>query len=179
MKRNFFGWPWPCTKQIPPELFRDAKTLQNEVLYDSLWLLFAKLWFFYFSIAAILAAISNLLNRRGLGLNFLGLRPQVGSPSSLLLPGQKDRRAAGIDALVQPWNFSRMYAFLPHQLILLVLATMKEIKGVLMLVTPSWTRSVWLPELQCSDVFASFQLIGLHPHRYIDGWNLEPCWPPL
>ena len=25
-----------------PELFRDAKTLQNEVLYDSLWLLFVK-----------------------------------------------------------------------------------------------------------------------------------------
>ena len=29
-------------------------------------------------------------------------------------------------------------------------------------VTPFWTRSVWLPELKCSDVFVSFQLI--HPH---------------
>ena len=79
-------------------------------------------------------------------------------------PDKKDRRAAGINALVQPWNFSRMYAFLPHQLILLVLARMKKIKGVLMLVTLFWTRSVWLTELQCSDVFASFQLIDLHPH---------------
>ena len=42
---------------------------------------------------------------------------------------KKDRRAAGINALVQHWN---LYAF-PHQLISLVLVMIKEIKGVLML----------------------------------------------
>ena len=60
-ENDFFGWPWPCTKQIPPELFRDAKTLQKEVLYDSLWLLFLKFWNSYFLMAAILAAILNFL----------------------------------------------------------------------------------------------------------------------
>ena len=48
-------------KTNPPEQFRDAKTLQNEVLYDSLWLLFAKFWNSHFLMAAILAAILNLL----------------------------------------------------------------------------------------------------------------------
>ena len=66
VKRTFLGWPWPCTKQISPELFRDAKTLQNEVLYDSLWLLFV-VWNAHFLMAAILAPI----------LNFLRLRPKL------------------------------------------------------------------------------------------------------
>ena len=71
-EKDFFGWPWPCTKQIALELFRDAKTLQNEVLYDSLWLLFLKFWNSHFLMAANLAVILNLLTR-----NFFRLRTKL------------------------------------------------------------------------------------------------------
>ena len=65
--------------------------------------------------------------------NLLGRSPDRSFRLPQVSLDKKDRRAAGINALVQPWNFSRMYVFPPHQLIPLVLVRMKEIKGVLML----------------------------------------------
>ena len=55
-------------KTNPSQLFRDAKTPQNEVLYDSLWLLFVKFWNSHFLMAVILAAILTLLTRKFLTL---------------------------------------------------------------------------------------------------------------
>ena len=44
---------------------------------------------------------------------------------------RKDRRAAGINALVQRWKFKKKYAFPPPQLIPMILAKMRETSGVL------------------------------------------------
>ena len=62
MKRTFLG-----------DLdFVQNKSLPNEVLYDSLWHLFVKFWNSHFLMAAILAAILNLLTCK-----FLRLRPKL------------------------------------------------------------------------------------------------------
>ena len=62
---------------------------------------------------------------------------------------RKDRRAAGINALVQRWKFRKKYGFPPPQLIPLILAKVRDFGGsqLLILITPFWTRSAWLPEL--------------------------------
>ena len=59
---------------------------------------------------------------------------------------RKDRRAVGINASAQRWKFKKKYAFSPPQLIPLLLAKMREILGVLILITPFLTRSAWLSE---------------------------------
>ena len=66
VKKTFLGdLDLVQNKSLPTRfLHRDAKTLQNEVLYDSLWLLFVKFWNSHFLMAAILAAILNLLTRK-------------------------------------------------------------------------------------------------------------------
>ena len=88
--------------------------------------------------------------------------PQVSSPTSLLLPGQKgqessrDQRLSTTLELQQDVRFSSLSVDSYSS---------GEDEGDQMSfdaqVTPFWTRSVWLPELQCYDVYASFQLI--HP----------------
>ena len=62
---------------------------------------------------------------------------------------RKDRRAAGINAQVQRWKFKKKYAFPPPQLIPLISAKIRDFGGsqLLILITPFWTRSAWLPEL--------------------------------
>ena len=89
--------------------------------------------------------------------------PQVCSPTSLLLPGQegqessRDQRPCTTVELQQDVRFSSSSVDS---------SSSGEDEGDQRSfdaqVTPFWTRSVWLPELQCSNVFASFQLI--HPH---------------
>ena len=49
---------------------------------------------------------------------------------------KRDSRALGVNALQLPWEFIRMYAFLPPQLILLILAKMRPSTASLILVTP-------------------------------------------
>ena len=56
-------------------------------------------------------------------------------------------KSAGFNALNQDWNFRRMYASPPPQPIPLILAKLRGCRGVLIMVTPFWTRSAWLPEL--------------------------------
>ena len=72
---------------------------------------------------------------------------RVGSPSSVFLYRRKGQESSGINALVQRWKFKKfMYEFpLPfNQLIPLIFYKMREFTGVLILMTPFWTR---LPEL--------------------------------
>ena len=59
----------------------------------------------------------------------------------------KDKRATWINALEREWDFKLMYAFPPPQLIPRILDRMNEHRGTLILITPSWTRVAWLPEL--------------------------------
>ena len=89
--------------------------------------------------------------------------PQVGSPTSLLIPGQegqassRDQRPSTALELQQDVRFSSSSVDS---------SSSGEDEGDQRSfdaqVTPFWTRSVWLQELQCSDVFASFQLTHSH-----------------
>ena len=89
--------------------------------------------------------------------------PQVGSPTSLLLPGQerqessRDQRPSTTLELQQDVRFTSSSVDS---------SSSGEDKGdqrsFAAQVTPFWTRSVWLAKLQCYDVYASFQLIRPH-----------------
>ena len=80
---------------------------------------------------------------------------------------RRDNHSAGTNALNQSWTFKHMYASPPPQIIPLILGRMRECKGTLILVTPFWSRAVWLPELLQMAVRAPFRL-PQHPSTVRD-----------
>ena len=60
-----------------------------------------------------------------------------------------DPHSLGTDALHHDWDFQSklLYAFLPPNLIPLVVGRVHHIKSQMILITPWWPRAPWLPEL--------------------------------
>ena len=59
-----------------------------------------------------------------------------------------DSRAAGTDALLQPWDNLRAYAFPPIAIIRRVLIKLRSLKNCeLTLIAPFWPQREWFPDL--------------------------------